>query len=101
MPGAIEAAGLTHRFGERTALDGVTFSVPGGTIFGLLGPNGGGKTTLFRILSTSLRPTSGRASILGLDVLETSAVRRNIGIVFQEPALDRKLTVEENLRHHG
>ena len=73
-----------------------------GEIFGLLGPNGGGKTTLFRILSTLLAPTGGRASIGGHDVVrEPHAVRRQIGVVFQSPSLDVKLTVRENMRHQG
>jgi ABC-2 type transport system ATP-binding protein len=71
-------------------------------IFGLLGPNGGGKTTLFRILSTLVRPTSGSAEILGLDLLrDTGALRQRIGVVFQAPSLDQKLTVRENLAHQG
>jgi len=73
-----------------------------GEIFGLLGPNGGGKTTLFRILSTLLAPTAGRASIAGHDVVhEPQAVRQSIGVVFQSPSLDVKLTVRENMVHQG
>jgi ABC-2 type transport system ATP-binding protein len=73
-----------------------------GEIFGLLGPNGGGKTTLFRILSTLLAPTAGCASIAGHDVVrEPQAVRRAIGVVFQSPSLDVKLTVRENMVHQG
>jgi ABC-2 type transport system ATP-binding protein len=87
---------------ERIALDRVTFSIQAGEIFGLLGPNGGGKTTLFRILSTLLRPDSGAARIFGLNVArEPDAVRRSIGVVFQSPSLDRKLTAQENLLHQG
>jgi ABC-2 type transport system ATP-binding protein len=97
---------LTHRYGDRTALSGVSFSVRPGEIFGLLGPNGGGKSTLFKILSTLMRPSSGKAAICGYDVdRESAAVRRRIGVVFQSQSLDRKLTVEENLtgqaRLHG
>src|SRR5882672_8865134 len=93
---------LTHRYGERVALNKVSFEVPKGEIFGLLGPNGGGKTTLFRILSTLVRPTSGSASILGLDLLrDTAALRSRIGVVFQAPSLDKKLRVRENLAHQG
>jgi len=99
---AIETAGLIHDYGERRALDGVDLSVEPGEIFGLLGPNGGGKTTLFRILTTLMRPTAGRARILGRDCVdEARAVRRSIGVVFQSPSLDGKLTVYENLRHQG
>ena len=73
-----------------------------GEIFGLLGPNGGGKTTLFRILSTLLTPAEGRARLFGLDVArEPLAVRRRIGVVFQNQSLDRRLTTSENLMHHG
>jgi ABC-2 type transport system ATP-binding protein len=82
------------------ALDGVTFSVRPGEVFGLVGPNGGGKTTLFKILSTALAPTSGAARVAGIDVRD-DAVRRKIGVVFQSPSLDGKLTVAENLLHHG
>ena len=93
---------LTHRYGERTALSQVSFSVGEGEIFGLLGPNGGGKSTLFRILSTLLAPSEGSASIQGFDVArEPAQVRRKIGVVFQSQSLDRKLTVLENLRAQG
>ena len=105
LPGiqpAIEVAQLSFRYGERTALDGVSFTVEPGAIFGLLGPNGGGKTTLFRILSTLLLPASGAARIFGLDVAaEPQAVRRRIGVVFQAASLDKKLTALENLIHQG
>ncbi len=94
--------GLSHDYGSRRALRGVSFSVHQGEIFGLLGPNGGGKTTLFRILATLMRPTAGNASILGHDVVdEPAAVRSAIGVVFQSPALDRKLTIRENLELQG
>jgi ABC-2 type transport system ATP-binding protein len=93
---------LTHRYGERVALSGVSFTVTEGEIFGLLGPNGGGKSTLFRILSTLMAPTEGKASICGHDVdRESAAVRRRIGVVFQSQSLDKKLTVEENLHGQG
>jgi ABC-2 type transport system ATP-binding protein len=101
-PPAIAVDGLHHTYGSREALRGVSFAVQRGEIFGLLGPNGGGKTTLFRILSTLLRPTSGAARVFGHDVAqERDAVRRKLGVVFQQPSLDPKLTVAENLRHHG
>ena len=99
---AVEVAGLAYRYGSRVALEDVSFSVPAGEIFGLLGPNGSGKTTLFRILSTLIPPQSGSARILGHDLAQDlSAVRRAIGVVFQAPSLDKKLTAEENLRHQG
>ncbi|HVM62547.1 MAG TPA: ABC transporter ATP-binding protein [Verrucomicrobiae bacterium] len=93
---------LTHRYGDRTALENVSFEVPAGEIFGLLGPNGGGKTTLFRILSTLVLPREGNVHLFGLDIArQQSEIRRRIGVVFQSPSLDRKLTVLENLRHQG
>ena len=93
---------LTHRYGERTALNKVGFEVARGEIFGLLGPNGGGKTTLFRILSTLVAPSEGNVRMFGIDVVrDQSEIRRRIGVVFQAPSLDRKLTVLENLRHQG
>lgn len=97
---SVDVEGLTHRYGGRTALDSVSFSVGAGEIFALVGPNGGGKTTLFRILSTALTPSSGIARVAGIDIRD-SAVRRRIGVVFQSPSLDSKLTVAENLLHHG
>ena len=104
---AVEVKNLRHRYGEREALKGISFAVGRGEIFGLLGPNGGGKTTLFRILSTLMIPTSGTASVLG-SVLDQSpsqatlqAIRQSIGVVFQAFSLDKKLTVRENLLHQG
>jgi ABC-2 type transport system ATP-binding protein len=98
----IEIAGLTHSYGERKALAGVSFQVREGEMFGLLGPNGGGKTTLFRILSTLLAPSSGTALVFGLDVAtRAQEVRRRIGVVFQSQSLDGKLTCAENLWHQG
>jgi ABC-2 type transport system ATP-binding protein len=86
------------------ALDGVSFTVNQGEVFGILGPNGGGKTTLFRVLSTMLRPSEGGglAKIMGHNVLtEPALARGRLGVVFQSPSLDGRLTTEENLRHHG
>ena len=98
----IQVENLTHRYGDRTALADVSFEVRKGEIFGLLGPNGGGKSTLFRILSTMMAPNSGRAAIAGHDVVrEAAAVRRQVGVVFQTQSLDKALTVEENLRAQG
>ena len=94
----VRAEGLSHDYRGRTALRDLSLSVHAREIFGILGPNGSGKTTLFRILATMLRPSSGRASIFGHDVVgAAAAVRACIGVVFQSPALDRKLTVRENL----
>ncbi len=98
----VEVQDLSHSYGSHRALNGVSFDVARGEIFGLLGPNGGGKTTLFRILSTLFPPSAGSASILTSDVSRDAAeVRRKIGVVFQNPSLDVKLTVSENLFHQG
>ncbi len=100
FPIAVE--GLCHKYEDRIALTDVSFSVGSGELFGIVGPNGGGKTTTFKILTTLLRPTGGRASVWGLDVVgQRDQVRHLIGVVFQSPALDVKLTVRENLLHHG
>ncbi len=98
----IEVENLSHAYKKRQALDNVSFDVSCGEIFGLLGPNGSGKTTLFRILSTLMPVTSGSVRILGHDLAtEVKAIRNLLGVVFQHPGLDAKLTVVENLRHHG
>ncbi len=98
----IRVDGLTHRYNDRVALDGVSFDVRPAEIFGLLGPNGSGKTTLFRILSTLMLPSGGRAVILGCDAArDPNALRRRIGVVFQAQSIDVKLSAEENLRHQG
>ena len=98
----IQVQNLTHRYGDRVALSNVSFGVKKGEIFGLLGPNGGGKSTLFRILSTMMVPTEGQALIAGFDVERKPAeVRRHVGVVFQSQSLDKALTVEDNLRAQG
>jgi ABC-2 type transport system ATP-binding protein len=98
----ISAESLSHSYGQTVALDGLTFGVPAGSIYGVLGPNGGGKSTLFRILSTMMRPSKGVAKVAGFDVVQQPAeVRRRLGVVFQTQSLDRKLTVAENLRAQG
>ena len=100
--GAIDARALGFRYGDRQALGDVTFSIARGEIFGFLGPNGGGKTTLFKLLSTLVPIQSGSARMFGHDLAgETGAVRRRLGVVFQHPSLDGKLTVRENLAAHG
>lgn len=102
MTGVVAVEDVRFSYGERTALRGVSFDVAGEEIFGLLGPNGGGKTTLFRLLCTLLPFQSGHAEIAGHDVAgEPAAVRRAIGVTFQAPSLDGKLTVRENLRVQG
>ena len=98
----IQVQNLTHRYGDRVALSGVSFEVRQGEIFGLLGPNGGGKSTLFRILSTMMSPSEGRAVLAGYDLVrQPGEVRRRVGVVFQTQSLDKALTVEENLRSQG
>lgn len=99
---AIHIHGLAHRYGDHRALCGIDFDVETGEIFGLLGPNGGGKTTLFRILSTLLRVQEGTAIVLGYNVhTHPDAIRHKIGVTFQSPSLDLKLTVYENLKHQS
>ncbi len=99
---AIEVEHLTHAYAERTALNDVSFSIRRGEIFGLLGPNGGGKTTLFRVLSTLLPVQSGLVRVLGMNANDSaSQIRQRIGVTFQAPSLDRRLTVRENLVHQG
>ena len=94
--------GLTRRFGDFVAVDGIDFAVAQGEVFGFLGPNGAGKTTTISMLTTLLRPTAGSAHVAGHDVeRDDAAVRRAIGIVFQEPSLDERLTAWENLEFHA
>ncbi|MGO9247711.1 MAG: ATP-binding cassette domain-containing protein [Solirubrobacteraceae bacterium] len=98
----IEVRDLTRRFGELTAVDRISFDVREGEVFAFLGPNGAGKSTTINMLCTLLRPTSGRVMIAGFDVVaRPKAVRRHIGLVFQEPTLDDRLTAQENLRFHA
>jgi len=99
---AIAVHELVHRYGDRTALNGVSFEVRAAELFGLLGPNGSGKTTMFRILSTLMVPVAGHAIILGHDgAKDPSQLRREIGVVFQAQSIDLKLTAAENLQHQG
>ncbi len=107
-PPAVEARGLRYSYSakrkapSRLALAGIDFSVMPGEIFGFLGPNGGGKTTLFRILATLARPDEGSVRVFGADLAAQAAeVRRRLGVVFQNPSLDLQLTVRENLVHQG
>lgn len=94
--------GLTKKFNDFTAVNNISFNVKKGELFGFLGPNGAGKTTTINMLSTLLHPTSGTALINGKNVAkDTNSVRRNIGIVFQEPALDNRLTGRENMEFHA
>jgi ABC-2 type transport system ATP-binding protein len=98
----IQVTDLVRRFGELTAVDGVSFVVPTGSIFAFLGPNGAGKTTTIKMLTTILRPTSGSMLIDGLDpVRQPHEVRRVFGIGFQDSSLDEMLTGWENMEFHG
>nr|WP_146442986.1 ATP-binding cassette domain-containing protein [Botrimarina colliarenosi] len=99
---AIQIRDVRHRYGDREALRGVSFDVTAGEVFALLGPNGSGKTTLFKLLSTLAPVQSGSLAFFGHDVArEPAVVRSLLGVVFQSPALDKKLRVEENLWCHG
>jgi len=99
---AVSIETIEHAYGDRRALAGVDLEVAEGAFVAVLGPNGGGKTTLFRILATLLKPAAGRALVYGRDtVTEAAAVRACLGVVFQSPAVDRRLTVRENLWTHG
>ena len=99
---ALNVVGLSHRYGDRQALQSVSFDVAPGESFGLLGPNGGGKTTFFRIAATLLIPANGTVRVFGHDVAtHPDAVRRCIGMTFQSPALDDRLRIVENLYYHG
>lgn len=98
----IHVENLVKKFGTITAVDGIHLSVEPGQIFGFLGPNGAGKSTTIKILATLLRPTSGKATVAGYDVLANpNDVRRSIGLVFQDQSLDDRLTAEENLWFHA
>jgi daunorubicin resistance ABC transporter ATP-binding subunit len=99
---AVEARGLRKAFGKVQALDGLSLAVPAGSVLGLLGPNGSGKTTTVSILATSLRPDAGGATVGGIDVVtEAARVRRVIGLAGQFAAVDPNLTGQENLRLIG
>ncbi len=98
----IEVAGLTKRYGEVEAVRGIDLAVRAGETFGFLGPNGAGKTTTIKILCTLASATSGTAKVAGYDAAtQRDAVRRNIGLVFQDTTLDSYLTAEQNLRFHA
>lgn len=99
-PVQIEA--VSHRYGQRLALDQVSLTADSGELLALLGPNGGGKTTLFRLLATLVAPQQGRVTIAGSSLpTQANAAREHLGVVFQAPSLDRMLTVGENLLCQG
>jgi ABC-2 type transport system ATP-binding protein len=98
MAAIIEVQNLVKRFGEHTAVNGVSFEVERGEVFGLLGPNGAGKSTTIKMLTTLLAPTAGSARVAGFDIIhQTSSVRHNIGYVPQALSADGSLTGYENL----
>ena len=98
----IRADGLVRDFGRTRAVNGVSFNVEEGEVFGFLGPNGAGKTTTISMLCTLLEPTAGQAVVAGYDVVaKRTEVRRSIGLVFQDPTLDEYLTALQNLRFHA
>src|ERR1700754_5084780 len=99
---AIDISHLSHHYGERVAVRDLSLSVTAGEIFALLGPNGSGKTTLFRVLSTLIPLQQGEVRILGHNLrTDAAAIRSKLGVVFQSPSIDKKLTVLENVVHHG
>lgn len=99
---AVEAHELTKQFDHFTAVDHVSFVVPRGQIFGFLGPNGAGKTTTIRMLLGLLRPSSGRAAVLGFDIVrQPDEIRKRVGYMSQKFSLYNDLTVEENLNFYG
>lgn len=98
MEEILRAKGLTRRFGNLTAVDGVSFSICKGEIFGLLGPNGSGKSTIIRMLCGILNPTAGRGTVLGFDIVRDSEkIKQNIGYMSQKFSLYEELTVDENM----
>jgi ABC-2 type transport system ATP-binding protein len=102
MSEIIRVENLVKKFGEFTAVAGIDFAIDPGEIFGFLGPNGAGKSTTIKIIATLLKPTSGRATLAGYDVLtHPNEVRQSIGIVFQDQSLDDRLTAGENLWFHA
>lgn len=102
MINVIHVEDLVKKFGQLTAVDNIRLDVEAGQIFGFLGPNGAGKSTTIKILATLLKPTSGRATVAGYDVItKPNDVRRNIGLVFQDQSLDDRLTAQENLWFHA
>lgn len=93
---------VTHRYGGRDALVDLSFEVAPGEMFALLGPNGSGKSTLFRLISTIMPVQEGQILVGGFNVAaDPNAARKRLGVLFQNPALDKQLTVAENLRCHG
>lgn len=102
MVAAIACHDLSRHFAEVAAVSGISLAVEAGEFFALLGPNGAGKTTTVHMLTTLLRPSGGRAEVMGYDVVKNAReVRTQLGMVFQEPALDDRLSARENLDIHA
>ncbi len=98
----IIVSNLVKQFDGLPAVNGISFKVTAGELFGFIGPNGAGKTTTMNMLCTLLKPTSGTASVAGFNIVdEPSRVRDMIGVVFQDPTLDNRLTCRENLEFHA
>lgn len=98
----ISLQGVTKRFGDVTAVNDVSFDVAKGELFALLGPNGAGKSTTIKMLTTLLKPSSGKLTLAGHDVTrEQDAARKSFGIVFQDPSVDTEMTAYENMELHA
>lgn len=98
----IKFSNISFSYGDKFALNDVSFGVEQGELFSVVGPNGGGKSTTFKVLSTLIKPQKGSLGFWGIDgVKEPDKIRPHLGVVFQSPALDKKLTVKENLQYHG
>ena len=101
---SIIAQSLVKRYAQakENAVDSINLKVNNGEIYGFLGPNGAGKSTTIKMLVTTLFPSSGTVRVCGFDTVKDSTkVRQNIGVVYQNPSLDNNLTAEENLRSHA
>ena len=102
MSDAIVCEGLSVHFGDVKAVDDVSFTVPRGSLFGFLGPNGAGKSTTMSVLCTLRPPSAGRVTVAGADVVrEPHKVRARIGVLFQDPCVDDRLSGRENLKLHA
>jgi len=98
----IEVRGLRKVYKDKVAVNGISFDVAEGEIFGFLGPNGAGKSTSINMLAIILPPTGGDATVNGFSIIrDRDSVRKSIGLVFQDPSLDDRLTASENLRFHA
>ncbi len=102
MDSIVHAEGLTKKFGDFTAVDGIDFEITRGEIFGFLGPNGAGKTTTIKMLTTLIPPTGGQASVFGIDITKDPlSIRRRIGVVQQQESYELGLTTEQSLNLYG